>query len=68
MKLIVYSIICGALGLLITVILGIPAILGIGGQASVFVIILFGLLGFFSPGIYVLDKLYEKSKEEDVKE
>lgn len=59
MKLIVYSIICGVLGLIISVILGIGSLIGI---------VLFGVIVFFSPGLYVLNKLYEKSKKEDIKE
>lgn len=62
MKLIMYSILCGFLGLI-----GASVILNIGGQAGDFGIILFGVIGFFSPGLYVLNKLYEKSKEETIK-
>ena len=60
MKLIIYSIICGFFGLaLASVILNNAGGFGIG---------LFGLIGFFSPGLYVLNKLYEKSKEQTIKE
>ncbi|MBX4263636.1 hypothetical protein [Clostridium estertheticum] len=57
MKLIIYSIICGFLGL----ILG-SVILNIGGQAGEFGIILFGLIGFFSPAFYQLNKIYTDNK------
>ncbi|MCB2358985.1 hypothetical protein [Clostridium estertheticum] len=57
MKLIIYSIICGFLGL----ILG-SVILNIGGQAGEFGIILFGLIGFFSPAFYQLNKIYIDNK------
>lgn len=63
MKLIVYSILCGFLGLI-----GASIILNIDGQAGNFGIILFGVIGFFSPSLYVLNKLYEKSEKGNVKE
>jgi len=52
MKLIIYSIICGFLGLLL------------GGTISgqEFGIILFGLIGFFSPAFYQLNKIYTDNK------
>ncbi|MBW9158709.1 hypothetical protein [Clostridium tagluense] len=58
MKLIIYSIVCGVLGLMVAS----------GGQADDFGIILFGVIGFFSPGLYVLNKLYEKSKKKNIEE
>ena len=44
MKLIIYSIICGFLGLISSSI-----ILNLCGQADSFGIIIFGVIGFFSP-------------------
>ena len=61
MKLIIYSIICGFLGLISGSI-----ILHTCGQITDFGIGLLGLIGFFSPGLYVLNKLYEKSKKETI--
>ena len=63
MKLIICSIFCGFLGLSVA-----NPILSIGGQVGDFGIILFGVIVFFSPGLYVLNKLYEKSKKENIKE
>ena len=59
----IYSIICGFLGLIAATV-----ILNIGGQAGEFGIILFGVIGFLSPGLYVLNKIYEKLKKENIKE
>lgn len=61
MKLIIYSIICGVLGLISGSI-----ILHMGGQISDLGIGILGLIGFFSPGLYVLNKLHEKSKKETI--
>ncbi|MBW9144716.1 hypothetical protein KTC92_15640 [Clostridium sp. CM027] len=57
MKLIIYSIICGFLGLILA-----SVILNVGGQAGVFGIILFGFIGFFGPSFYELNKIYTDSK------
>ncbi|MBU3201467.1 hypothetical protein LL037_13375 [Clostridium estertheticum] len=54
MKLIMYSIICGVLGLLFGG--------AIGGQADNFAIGLFGVIGFLSPALYVLDQIYKSNK------
>lgn len=54
MKLIIYSIICGFLGLLLGG--------AIGGQAGEFGIALFGIVGFLSPVLYVLDQIYKSNK------
>lgn len=62
MKLIICSIYCGLLGLAVA-----GKILSIGGQAGSFGIVLFGVIGFFSPSIYVLNKIYENSKNENIK-
>lgn len=51
MKLIIYSIICGFLGVIIGNAGG-----GLPGAVSL------GLISFFSPGLYILNKLYENSK------
>lgn len=64
MKLIIYSIICGFLGLNLA-----EVILNIGGnRAGDFGIISFAVICFFSPGLYVINKLYEKSKKANIKE
>ena len=63
MKLVIISIVCGIFGLC----LGGYILGSSGGEAGDFGIILFGVIGFFSPGLYVLNKLYEKFKEENVK-
>ena len=52
MKLIIYSIIGCFTGLYLS-----SVVLNIGGQAGDFGIALFGLIGFFSPSLYVLDKI-----------
>ena len=57
MKLIIYSIICGFIGLISG-----SSILNIGGQAGDFGIVLFGLIGFFSPAFYQLNKIYTYNK------
>lgn len=49
-----YSIICGVLGLLLGG--------AIGGQAGNFAIGLFGVIGFLSPVLYVLDQIYKSNK------
>ncbi|MBU3178661.1 hypothetical protein KPL47_20325 [Clostridium estertheticum] len=54
MKLIMYSIICGVLGLLLGG--------AIGGQVGNFAIGLFGIIGFLSPVLYVLDQIYKSNK------
>ena len=53
MKLIMYSIICGFIGLSVGG--------AISGQAGGFGIGLFGVIGFFSPAFYVLDKIYNSN-------
>ncbi|MGK0469446.1 hypothetical protein [Clostridium sp.] len=63
MKLILYSIIFGISGLILA-----KMIFSIGGEAGDFGIILGGVIGFFSPGLYILNKLYEKSQKEEMKE
>ena len=57
MKLIINSIICGFLSLTLSTII----FLNIGGQAAIVDIIFFALIGFLSPGFYVLDQLYKSN-------
>lgn len=60
MKLIIYSILCGAITMALS-----SFLLGFdGSQVNGTGIMILGLIGFSSPGIYVLNKLYEISKEE----
>ena len=76
MKLVIKSIICGFLALVVSsliLVLGIDALHGMVNEEDGDIIIALGvfvstLTGFFSPGLYVLNKLYEKSKKEKEKE
>jgi hypothetical protein len=59
LKLILYSIVCGFLfTVLASLILHIS-----GNQVGSTGIIGMGIIGFFSPSFYVLNKLYENSKK-----
>ncbi|MCB2290872.1 hypothetical protein LGK97_14085 [Clostridium sp. CS001] len=61
MKLILLSIGCGFLGMLAVLCLGID-----GSHVNGSAVMAFGMVGFFCPGLYVLNNLYEKSKKENI--
>lgn len=59
MKLIFISIGCGILSMLPLLSLSLD-----GSYVNGSAIMMFGMIGFLCPGLYVLNKLYEKSKKE----
>lgn len=59
MKLILISIGCGILCMLLLLTIGLD-----GSYVNGSAVMAFGVVGFLSPGLYVLNKLYEKSKKE----
>lgn len=59
MKLIIYSLISGVLGLTIAS----TIIRYSGNQVGDFIVPLLGIAGFFSPGLYTIDKICENSKK-----
>lgn len=61
MKLILSSIGCGILGMSVLLVFGID-----GSYVNPSAVMALGMVGFFCPGLYVLNKLYEKSKKENV--
>lgn len=60
MKLILVSIVCGILSMLPILAFGLD-----GSYVNFSFAMAIGLIGFLCPGLYVLDKLYKKSKKED---
>ncbi|MGG7059358.1 hypothetical protein ACQPUZ_13860 [Clostridium tertium] len=58
MRLIGLSILCGIIGVLIILPFSIN-----GSRISESFIIILWMIGFFSPGLYYLDKLIKKSKD-----
>lgn len=63
MKLILISIICGFLGFILGLSIG-----QTDGSGVILFGEIFGVIGFFSPGLYVLNKLYDNAKKEKIKE
>jgi hypothetical protein len=60
MKLIGLSILCGIIGMLVILPFSID-----GSRISESFIIILWMIGFFSPGLYYLDKLIKKLKDLD---
>lgn len=59
MKLIVLSILFGIVGFILAILTGID-----GSKVDGNFIFAMWIMGYLSPSIYVLDKLYQKSKDE----
>lgn len=58
MFLIILSIVCGLLGVLLTALLTID-----GSKVSESFVFAMWIIGFLSPGLYVLEQLYKESKK-----